>query len=294
MDDSMGTMSMSMPTSTASSAMHTGMSGMDMGGMDMGGGSSCQISMLWNWNTIDACFLSTSWHIRSRGMFAGSCIGVICLVLCLEFLRRVSREYDAFIVRRARLRRLYMSGSPPARGSPSGYTTGEQPGPGDSTQGPKTTTTTNSSCVPGRVNSVKGGCCDGPDLTSSASSIVKEDVITPAPEPGSDDKGLNRITSTAAGAFSAQNTPTTPTAPPAAAVASSPRFASDPATLEPYRASPVEQTVRALLHMLQFAVAYFVMLLAMYFNGYIIICIFIGAFLGAFIFSWEPVSLGKG
>lgn len=44
--------------------------------------------------------------------------------------------------------------------------------------------------------------------------------------------------------------------------------------------------------MLQFAVAYFVMLLAMYYNGYLIICIFIGAFLGYFIFSWESISLG--
>ena len=52
-----------------------------------------------------------------------------------------------------------------------------------------------------------------------------------------------------------------------------------------------QQTVRASLHMLQFAVAYFVMLLAMYFNGYIIICIFIGAFLGAFIFSWHCLNL---
>jgi solute carrier family 31 (copper transporter), member 1 len=52
-----------------------------------------------------------------------------------------------------------------------------------------------------------------------------------------------------------------------------------------------QQTVRAFLHMLQFAVAYFVMLLAMYFNGYIIICIFIGAFLGAFIFSWHRLNL---
>ena len=34
-----------------------------------------------------------------------------------------------------------------------------------------------------------------------------------------------------------------------------------------------QQLVRATLHMLQFAVAYFVMLLAMYFNGYIIISI---------------------
>lgn len=28
----------------------------------------------------------------------------------------------------------------------------------------------------------------------------------------------------------------------------------------------------------------------MYYNGYIIICIFIGAFLGSFIFSWEHVT----
>jgi len=29
----------------------------------------------------------------------------------------------------------------------------------------------------------------------------------------------------------------------------------------------------------------------MYYNGYIIICIFIGAFLGAFIFQWETLGL---
>jgi copper transporter 1 len=63
--------------------------------------------------------------------------------------------------------------------------------------------------------------------------------------------------------------------------------------LAPYRPSLVEHSVRSLLHMVQFAVAYIIMLLAMYFNGYIIICIFIGAFLGAFIFSWEPVDLNK-
>jgi hypothetical protein len=26
-----------------------------------------QISMLWNWYTVDSCFLSTQWHIRSKG-----------------------------------------------------------------------------------------------------------------------------------------------------------------------------------------------------------------------------------
>jgi len=29
----------------------------------------------------------------------------------------------------------------------------------------------------------------------------------------------------------------------------------------------------------------------MYYNGYIIICIFIGAYLGAFVFQWETIGL---
>jgi copper transporter 1 len=58
-----------------------------------------------------------------------------------------------------------------------------------------------------------------------------------------------------------------------------------------FRPHLVQQLVRATLHMLQFAVAYFIMLLAMYFNGYIIICIIIGTWIGAFIFSWETVNV---
>ena len=60
--------------------------------------------MLWNWNTVDACFISSTWRITSDGMFAGSCIGVICLVMCLEALRRLQREYDAYLVRQYRKR----------------------------------------------------------------------------------------------------------------------------------------------------------------------------------------------
>lgn len=58
-------------------------------------------------------FLSSSWHVTSRGMFAGSCIGVICLVIVLEFLRRVAREYDAFIVHRAQMKAQYLSSPHP-------------------------------------------------------------------------------------------------------------------------------------------------------------------------------------
>jgi len=58
-----------------------------------------------------------------------------------------------------------------------------------------------------------------------------------------------------------------------------------------FRPNAAQQATRALMHMLQFAVAYFVMLLAMYYNGYIIICIIIGAFLGSFLFSWETMAM---
>jgi copper transporter 1 len=75
--------------------------------------------------------------------------------------------------------------------------------------------------------------------------------------------------------------PATATAAP---IVSAPRF----------RPNIFQQAVRALLHMLQFAVAYFVMLLAMYYNGYIIICIFIGAYIGYFIFGYESFNVGQG
>lgn len=55
--------------------------------------------MLWNWSTTGSCFISSSWKITSTGMFAGSCIGVILLVMSLELLRRAVKEYDAFLLR---------------------------------------------------------------------------------------------------------------------------------------------------------------------------------------------------
>ncbi|KAF1361679.1 Ctr-domain-containing protein [Lizonia empirigonia] len=176
-------------------ASSTGMS-MDGDSMSMGGG--CKISMLWNWYTVDSCFIAPSWHNTSKGMFAGSCIGVILLVILLEALRRAGKEYDRYI-----------------------------------------------------VNQHMGSHAPAAAVASSASS-ENDANKTPA--------------TTAALAPSARN----------------------------FRPSVIQQAIRALLHMLQFAVAYFVMLLAMYYNGYIIICIFIGAYLGYFICGWESFNVGRG
>ncbi|KAI5467476.1 Ctr copper transporter family-domain-containing protein [Mariannaea sp. PMI_226] len=197
-------MDMSDMSSTATLAM-TATHTMDMaststaksGGMSMGGG--CKISMLWNWYTVDSCFISKSWHITSKGMFAGSCIGVILLVMSLEFLRRSVKEFDAYLIRQheAKLQRFSAIAA-------------------------------NSSNEAGSSGSKNGN------------------------------------------------------------------VAACAAPLTPFRPNIFQQAIRAFLHMVQFAVAYFVMLLAMYYNGYIIICIFIGAFLGAFVFQWETLSAGRG
>jgi solute carrier family 31 (copper transporter), member 1 len=54
--------------------------------------------MLWNWTTIDSCFLSRSWHNTTTAKFAGSVIGVFYLVIAIEGVRRLGREYDRKLV----------------------------------------------------------------------------------------------------------------------------------------------------------------------------------------------------
>lgn len=50
--------------------------------------------MLWNWNTIDSCFLAKSWHITSKAMFGGTVVGIFFLCMAIEAVRRAAREYD--------------------------------------------------------------------------------------------------------------------------------------------------------------------------------------------------------
>ena len=149
-------------------------------------------------------------------MFAGSCIGVICLVCTLEFLRRLSREYDRYIALKGN-KGIYTSTNPASRvlNFASGYSPDK-----------KATTI-------GATERAVGG------------SASKDD--------NDDDSG------------------------PLSGV-------REPTLLRP---TVSQQAVRAVLHMLQFGVAYFIMLLAMYYNGYIIICILLGALIGAFAFSWD-------
>ena len=137
-------------------------------------------------------------------MFAGSCIGVVCLVIALEFLKRLSKENDLRLMRKFHSRYDIMESVIQSTTEPGDIGNGES----------------------------------SKDLTS-----VREQ---PIPQ----HRGIS-------------SRPTLP-----------------------------QQAVRAALHVLQVALAYFIMLLAMSYNGYLIICIFIGAYTGYFIFGWETVSRG--
>jgi copper transporter 1 len=157
--------------------------------MDMDGAAAeCKVDMLWNWNTIDACFLSSSWRITTQGAFAATCIGVILLVILVEFLRRLGKEYDALLMRQFHRR----------------------------------------------------AAAYGPTLAAQGCAGGVAEVV--------------------------------------------------PRTMT-FRVSLVQQLTRALIHAATFAGAYIIMLLAMYFNGYIIICIFIGAGLGKFLCDWLEVKV---
>ncbi len=76
--------------------------------------------MLWNWYTIDSCFIASTWKITSPGMMAGSCIGVILLTMSLELLRRTVKEYDRLLLRQHAASVATGTSSPTKAGSENG------------------------------------------------------------------------------------------------------------------------------------------------------------------------------
>lgn len=195
---------MNMAASTASAAAAAATT--TAATMSMSSGSSCQISMLWNWYTIDSCFIARSWHVRSRGGFAGTCIGIVFLGMAVELVRRLQREYDRFIYAQ-------------------------------------------------HLKKLESGA--GPEMNAMS------------PE-GTINKGNNIISQNFISKMFAQNS-------------------IIPASFSP---SIWQQAIRAWFYVLQYAGAYFIMLLAMYYNGYVIICIFIGGYLGNFFFSADSFQDG--
>ncbi|KAJ2984473.1 hypothetical protein NUW58_g6039 [Xylaria curta] len=153
------------------------------GGMEMEG-EACSTHMLWNWKTIGACFFAESWQIKNEGMMAATCIGVFLLTIMLEFIRRVGKEYDQFI-----LRQFQQHVDAQAA-----------------------------------MAKVEDSCCsEGP--RADGQTVI-------------------------------------------------------------FRATPIQQAIRSFIYAVAFGLAYILMLIAMAFNGYLIIVIIIGAGVGKFVCDW--------
>jgi hypothetical protein len=69
------------------------------------------VSMLWNWYTVDTCFLSSTWHNNTKAKFAGSVIGVFFLVIAIEGFRRLARDCDRHITKQAMAHHTALNGN---------------------------------------------------------------------------------------------------------------------------------------------------------------------------------------
>ncbi|WWD00373.1 hypothetical protein V866_007285 [Kwoniella sp. B9012] len=87
--------------------------------MSSSSNSTCQMSdMLWNWDVIDTCFISSGWHNTTRGAFAASCVGVVFMAILLELLRRISRDYDRLILKQLSTVSIKLQNHRPRRATP--------------------------------------------------------------------------------------------------------------------------------------------------------------------------------
>nr|GAT52020.1 predicted protein [Mycena chlorophos] len=61
---------------------------------------SCKLSMLWNWDTVDTCLISSEWHVHTKRQYAGTLLALFLVVILLEGVRRLGRVYDRYIIRK--------------------------------------------------------------------------------------------------------------------------------------------------------------------------------------------------
>ncbi|SCU77636.1 LAMI_0A01816g1_1 [Lachancea mirantina] len=210
--------------------------------MSMGGSSSskqqCKISMLWNWYTIDTCFISRSWRNDTRGKFAGSCIGCFLLVFVAQWLNRVSRQFDIELAERRKIKTL------------------------------------------AQMSSKYSG-----DMGGSSSSLSKEETaeLSNLLQESDIKTSFKALLATMSHTWYVRRTRAASSALPNCCVA------------EPFDVYPtiLDHILRALIFTLQWGLSYIIMLLFMYYNGYIIISCLLGALFGRLFFNFEPlVSYG--
>lgn len=216
-----------------------------MGGMGSHGNSTkhaCKISMLWNWNTLDTCFIARSWHNNTRGKFAGSCIGCFALVVAAQWLNRVGRQFDLEAIKREKWK-IY------AQRANGGYIAKEEETESEEAlelfQLSQETSWKTTGIALWKTLSHTWY------LRSFRPNLVQEEGINPD------------------------------------------RLISFGGSYVIYPSFPTHIT-RVAIFVLQWGLSYIIMLLFMYYNGYIIISCIIGAVVGRLLFNYEPLAEVSG
>ncbi|CCD27135.1 high-affinity Cu transporter CTR3 NDAI_0J02430 [Naumovozyma dairenensis CBS 421] len=235
-------------TATSSAAAMGGMGG--MGGM--GSANACKISMLWNWYTINTCFIARSWKNDTRGKFAGSCIGCFLLVLIAQWLNRISRQLDVELVKRHSQvqwakyiveKQEFTDGSSSQKSDEKEIHTG------------KATELSNESSFMTLIVALGKTLSHYWFLNFIGNGDLRED---------SDDLFLKTKKQCNSGTTNAQTNAVFP--------------------------SLLDHIARSFLFLVQWGLSYIIMLLFMYYNGYIIISCGLGALFGRLIFNYEPLA----
>lgn len=194
----------------------------------------CRISMLWNWYTIDSCFLASSWHVKSKGMFAGTCIGTFFWIIAYIWFHRILIEYDQAVVQ-YKLEKYKQQHT--------------------------------EACV----------CCcnkeeeENPDfipLDNKTDDNAKETMAENIDEGSFFKPIVNALKHNW--------------------LLSHPKRDSSGA-IQIYL-SPAEHLIRSFLYMIEWACSFLIMLMWMYYNGYIIIVCILGYFVGELLFNYAPIA----
>ncbi|KAF3098446.1 hypothetical protein TWF102_006011 [Orbilia oligospora] len=72
---------------------HSAHANMDMGHGDMG--DRCSMNMLFTWDPTNLCIIFRSWHVRGTVSLIFSLLAIVALTAGYEFVREVSRRYEA-------------------------------------------------------------------------------------------------------------------------------------------------------------------------------------------------------
>ncbi len=193
----------------------------------------CRISMLWNWYTIDSCFLASSWHVKSKGMFAGTCIGTFVWIVAYIWFHRILIEYDQAVVQ-YKLEKYKQDHEE----THCCCTKEKEEGSDSSLSEKKTEDRSKSTII---VNN------RGDSLLRAITNVCKHNWLFSHPK---HDKG--------------------------GAVLIYPSLA--------------EHSIKSFLYMIEWACSFLIMLMWMYYNGYIIIVCILGYFVGELLFNYAPIA----